>query len=112
MERGERIATLIRTLESRIMLLDGAMGTMIQSQRLDEGDYRGERYRDWERDLKGNNDLLSITQPEVIRKIHRGFLDAGADIIETNTFNSNAPSGSAPGRVPPCRSRSSTARWN
>jgi 5-methyltetrahydrofolate--homocysteine methyltransferase len=92
MERRERIAALVRALESRILLLDGAMGTMIQGHGLHESDYRGERFRDWERDLKGNNDLLTITQPEVIRGIHRGFLDAGADIIETNTFNSNAPS--------------------
>ncbi len=90
--QAERIAALVRALESRILLLDGAMGTMIQGHGLHESDYRGERFRDWERDLKGNNDLLTITQPEVIRGIHRGFLDAGADIIETNTFNSNAPS--------------------
>ncbi len=74
------------------MLLDGAMGTMIQGYGLAEDDYRGERFADWESDLKGNNDLLSITRPQVIREIHTGFLEAGADIIETNTFNSNAPS--------------------
>ncbi|HEX7060335.1 MAG TPA: methionine synthase [Woeseiaceae bacterium] len=90
--RERRIAALCEALESRILLLDGAMGTMIQGYRLSEDDYRGTRFRDWERDLKGNNDLLSITRPEVIEAIHRGFLDAGADIIETNTFNSNAPS--------------------
>ena len=74
------------------MLLDGAMGTMIQSYRLSEEDYRGHHFAAWERDLKGNNDLLSITRPSLIQQIHRGFLDAGADIIETNTFNSDAPS--------------------
>jgi 5-methyltetrahydrofolate--homocysteine methyltransferase len=92
MNRDERIALLMSTLDERIVLLDGAMGTMIQAYRLGEDDYRGQRFADWDRDLKGNNDLLSLTQPDVIREIHRAFLDAGADIIETNTFNSNAPS--------------------
>ncbi len=92
MERKDRISTLLSTLDERILLLDGAMGTMIQSYSLTEDDYRGERFADWGQDLKGNNDLLSITRPEVIRQIHAAFLDAGADIIETNTFNSNAPS--------------------
>jgi 5-methyltetrahydrofolate--homocysteine methyltransferase len=92
MERKERIATLLNSLDERILLLDGAMGTMIQGYGLTEDDYRGDRFADWERDLKGNNDLLSLTRPEVIREIHNAFLDAGADIIETNTFNSNAPS--------------------
>ena len=80
------------TLDERVMLLDGAMGTMIQGFSLSEEDYRGERFADSRRDLKGNNDLLSITRPEVIRDIHNSFLAAGADIIETNTFNSNEPS--------------------
>jgi len=79
-------------LEERIFLLDGAMGTMIQGLGLTEEDYRGERFKDWRSDLKGNNDLLSITLPTVIQNIHRQFLEAGADIIETNTFNANAPS--------------------
>jgi 5-methyltetrahydrofolate--homocysteine methyltransferase len=92
MERNDKISTLLSTLDERILLLDGAMGTMIQGYGLSEDDYRGERFADWESDLKGNNDLLSITRPEVIREIHNAFLDAGADIIETNTFNSNAPS--------------------
>jgi 5-methyltetrahydrofolate--homocysteine methyltransferase len=92
MERKDRIEALMQSLEQRILLLDGAMGTMIQGYRLSEDDFRGTRFRDWERDLKGNNDLLSITRPQVIEEIHRGFLEAGADIIETNTFNSNAPS--------------------
>ena len=92
MERKERIENMMRSLDERILLLDGAMGTMIQGFGLTEDDYRGERFADWKRDLKGNNDLLSITRPNVIREIHNEFLNAGADIIETNTFNSNAPS--------------------
>ena len=92
MEREQRIESLISSLDERILLLDGAMGTMIQGFGLNEDDYRGERFADWRRDLKGNNDLLSITRPDVIREIHESFLEAGADIIETNTFNSNAPS--------------------
>ena len=79
-------------LAERILLLDGAMGTMIQSFGLSEDHYRGERFADWSTDLRGNNDLLTLTRPEVIRDIHRQFLAAGADILETNTFNSNAPS--------------------
>ncbi len=74
----------------RVLLLDGAMGTMIQRARLAEEDYRGERFRDWPRELKGNNDLLSLTQPRLIRDIHSQYLQAGADIIETNTFNSTS----------------------
>ncbi len=92
MERRQRIEALHQALSERILLLDGAMGTMIQGFGLDEDDFRGDRFRDWQQDLKGNNDLLSITRPSVIQDIHRRFLDAGADIIETNTFNSNAPS--------------------
>jgi 5-methyltetrahydrofolate--homocysteine methyltransferase len=74
-------------LNKRIMLIDGAMGTMIQRHKLTEEDYRGERFKNYHLDLKGNNDLLCITQPEIIKGIHREYLDAGADIIETNTFN-------------------------
>ena len=92
MSRAERIDALFAALEERILLLDGAMGTMIQGFGLGEDDYRGDRFADWDSDLKGNNDLLSLTRPDVIREIHNAFLDAGADIIETNTFNSNAPS--------------------
>ncbi|MGD8426515.1 MAG: homocysteine S-methyltransferase family protein, partial [Balneolaceae bacterium] len=78
-------------LQDRILILDGAMGTMIQSYNLSEEDYRGERFKDYNKsDLKGNNDLLSITQPEIIKEIHRQFLSAGSDIIETNTFNSTS----------------------
>src|SRR5690554_6495222 len=76
-------------LEKRILILDGAMGTMIQGFTLDESDFRGKRFKDFRHSLKGNNDLLSITQPDIIKKIHMDFLEAGADIIETNTFNSN-----------------------
>ncbi len=79
-------------LARRILLLDGAMGTMIQTYRLGEPDYRGARFADWPRELKGNSDLLSITQPEVIRAIHAAYLEAGADIIETNSFTSTATS--------------------
>lgn len=77
-------------LQKRILIIDGAMGTMIQRRKLVEADYRGEKFKDWHTDLKGNNDLLSITQPEIIIDIHRQYLQAGADIIETNTFNSTS----------------------
>lgn len=84
-----RAALLGAALARRILVLDGAMGTMIQRHGLDEADFRGERFARWPRDLKGNNDLLSLTQPAIIAGIHRLYLEAGADIIETNTFNSN-----------------------
>ena len=90
MTREERIAALKKAVQSRILILDGAMGTMIQRYRLDEEAYRGERYKDWGQDLKGNNDLLSLTQPQIIREIHDAFLKAGADLIETNTFNATS----------------------
>ncbi len=77
-------------LKKRILIIDGAMGTMIQRYKLEEADYRGERFKDWPKDVKGNNDLLSITKPEVISAIHKQYLDAGADIIETNTFSSTS----------------------
>src|SRR5688572_18500238 len=77
-------------LTQRILLLDGAMGTMIQRARLAEEDYRGARFRGWERELRGNNDLLSLTQPRLVRDIHWQYLQAGADILETNTFNSTS----------------------
>src|SRR6476620_4893406 len=77
-----------QALEQRILIIDGAMGTMIQRYKLQEADYRGERFKDWHLDVKGNNDLLSITQPHIITEIHKQYLDAGADIIETNTFSS------------------------
>ncbi len=83
-----RARDLERLLRERIVLLDGAMGTMIQAHKLDEAGFRGERFKDWPQDLKGNNDLLSLTQPQIVQAIHRQYLEAGADIIETNTFNS------------------------
>jgi len=81
---------LEQALKDRILILDGAMGTMIQTYKLDEAGYRGERFSDWESDLKGNNDLLVLTQPTIIKDIHRAYLEAGADIVETNTFNANS----------------------
>jgi len=92
MLRAERVREFRRLLGERILVLDGAMGTVIQGYQLGEADYRGERFRDWPRDLKGNNDLLVLTRPEVIGEIHRRYFEAGADIVETNTFNSNATS--------------------
>nr|MBA3259593.1 homocysteine S-methyltransferase family protein [Gemmatimonadales bacterium] len=88
--REERLALLEPQLARRILVLDGAMGTMIQTYGLAEGDYRGDRFADWPRDLKGHNDLLTLTQPQIIRAIHAAYLEAGADIIETNSFNSTA----------------------
>ncbi|HKQ31073.1 MAG TPA: methionine synthase, partial [Burkholderiales bacterium] len=88
--RAQRLARLEDLLKSRILLLDGAMGTMIQRYQLEEKDYRGERFQSWKSDLKGNNDLLVLTQPKIIRDIHAAYFDAGSDIIETNTFNSTA----------------------
>jgi 5-methyltetrahydrofolate--homocysteine methyltransferase len=82
--------TIQQELQKRILIIDGAMGTMIQQYKLQEADYRGDRFKDWSTDLKGNNDLLSITQPQIIREIHKQYLEAGADIIETNTFSSTA----------------------
>ena len=80
--------TIEDSLKERILIIDGAMGTMIQRHKLEEADYRGERFKDWHTDVKGNNDLLSITQPDIIIGIHKQYLEAGADIIETNTFSS------------------------
>ena len=92
MTQSDRSAQLADLMGRRILVLDGAMGTMIQRERLDEAQFRGERFRDWPRDLKGNKDLLALTQPDLIRRIHEAYLEAGADIIETNTFNSTAVS--------------------
>ncbi len=86
-QRGVKIKNM---LKERVLLLDGAMGTMIQRYRLSEDDYRGERFKDHPGDLKGNNDLLSLTRPDVIREIHEAYLEAGSDIIETNTFNATS----------------------
>ncbi|RXK81985.1 homocysteine S-methyltransferase family protein [Filimonas effusa] len=80
--------TIRECLQERILVIDGAMGTMIQRYKLQEEDYRGERFANWHCDVKGNNDLLSITQPQIIEEIHKQYLEAGADIIETNTFSS------------------------
>jgi len=85
-----RVEQLRQQLAQRILVLDGGMGTMIQSYRLEESDFRGERFADWQSDLKGNNDLLVLTKPDVITAIHYGYLEAGADILETNTFNSTS----------------------
>src|ERR1700741_3832741 len=76
-----------KELEKRVLVIDGAMGTMIQQYKLEEKDFRSKRFSDWHKDLKGNNDLLSITQPQIIKSIHKEYLKAGADIIETNTFS-------------------------
>lgn len=84
------VESLKKILEEKILVLDGAMGTMIQNHNLTEKDFRGERFKDYQHDLKGNNDLLSITQPDIIKGIHRAYFEAGADIIETNTFNANS----------------------
>jgi len=81
-----RAQALPQILSRRIAILDGAMGTMIQRFKLSEAQYRGERFADWPSDVKGNNELLSLTRPDVIRDIHEGYLAAGADLIETNTF--------------------------
>ncbi|MCL4778153.1 MAG: methionine synthase [Gammaproteobacteria bacterium] len=91
-DRQRRFTQLQELLAQRIVVLDGAMGTVLQGRGLAEADYRGTRFGDWPRDLKGNHDLLSITRPDVIGAIHREFLEAGADVIETNSFNSTAPS--------------------
>jgi len=85
----ERVERLRNALDERILLLDGAMGTMIQGESLDEDDFRGERFADHDDDLKGNNDLLTLTRPELIKRIHKDFLDVGCDLVETNTFNAN-----------------------
>src|SRR5918998_551324 len=89
-EREARISKFRAVLKQRIIVLDGAMGTMIQRYGFTEEDYRGERFKDYPRELKGNNDLLSITQPQIIRDIHEAMLEAGADVVETNTFSSTS----------------------
>ncbi len=87
---SDRAAALLRLLRERIVILDGAMGTMIQSYRLEEAGVRGERFKDWPKEVKNLNDLLNLTQPALVQAIHRQYLEAGADIIETNTFNSQS----------------------
>ncbi len=86
-DRSARLQALQHALRERILILDGGMGTMIQSYKLEEADYRGERFADWPSDVKGNNDLLLLSRPDVIQAIEKAHLDAGADILETNTFN-------------------------
>jgi methionine synthase I (cobalamin-dependent) len=86
-EHASRTRALHALAHERILIIDGAMGTMIQRHKFEESDYRGNRFKSWNRDVKGNNDLLVLTQPDVIRDIHAAYLEAGADIIETNTFN-------------------------
>jgi 5-methyltetrahydrofolate--homocysteine methyltransferase len=86
-DRKERIALLRKRAENKILILDGAMGTMIQKHKLSEEDYRGERFADWKQDVKGNNDLLSLTQPDIIKDIHLQYIAAGADLQGTNTFS-------------------------
>jgi 5-methyltetrahydrofolate--homocysteine methyltransferase len=100
---SDRITALRHALHERILVLDGAMGTMIQSYGLDEADYRGSQFTEHPTSLKGDNDLLSLTRPDVIEAIHRAYLDAGADIIETNTFNATGISQSDYGTEPAVR---------
>src|SRR3974390_3290266 len=98
--RPDARAVLDRALEQRVILLDGAMGTMIQQHSLEEDDFRGTRFDGHATLLKGNNDLLTLTRPDVIAQIHEQFLEAGADIIETNTFSSTAIAQADPGPPP------------
>ncbi|MCC6459326.1 MAG: homocysteine S-methyltransferase family protein, partial [Saprospiraceae bacterium] len=84
------LASLTQAAQQRILIIDGAMGTMIQQYGLTESDFRGELFQHHHKDLQGNNDLLCLSRPDVIEAIHRAYLDAGADIIETNTFNANS----------------------
>jgi 5-methyltetrahydrofolate--homocysteine methyltransferase len=90
--RATRIAALRKLLGERILLLDGGFGTLVQDHKLNEADYRSSRFADWRSDLKGNTDILVLTQPEIIAGVHRRYLEAGSDIIETNTFTANYPS--------------------
>ena len=79
-----------KALQEKILVLDGAMGTMLQAYKFEEEDFRGERFKDHPSPLKGNNDLLSLTQPEAIKAVHREYFEVGADIVETNTFSSTS----------------------
>ncbi len=88
MNREQRLKALEQAAKERILVIDGAFGTMIQGYHLDEAAYRGERFKDWHKDVKGNNDLINITQPHIVEAIHNAYLEAGADIVETNTFSS------------------------
>ena len=88
--RAERLALLDELVAQRILVLDGAMGTMLQEHRLGEADFRGERFANWSRDLRGNNDLLTLTQPDIVRQVHAAYFEAGSDFVETNTFTSTS----------------------
>lgn len=90
MKRKASYGALEAAAKDRILVIDGAMGTMIQRHKLDEAGYRGERFKDWTKDVKGNNDLLVLTQPKIISEVHEQYLEVGADILETNTFNAQA----------------------
>ena len=90
MSSADGNSILEQLLKDRILVLDGAMGTMVQSYNLVEKDFRGDRFKNISRDLKGNNDLLCLTRPDVVREIHKAYFNAGADIVETNTFNANS----------------------
>ena len=92
MNQSDTEIALNKALQDRILVLDGAMGTMIQSKKLSDADFRGNRFADHPHELSGNNDLLTLTQPEIIKEIHRAYLDAGSDIVETNTFNATKSS--------------------
>ena len=85
----KRVRKMFDALSERILLLDGAMGTMIQGEKLEEADFRGDRFEDHSDDLKGNNDLLTLTRPDIIKRIHTDFMNVGCDLVETNTFNAN-----------------------
>ncbi|MDG1751086.1 MAG: homocysteine S-methyltransferase family protein, partial [Thalassotalea sp.] len=87
MKKSASFENFEQQLAQRILILDGAMGTMIQAYKFEEQDYRGEKFSDWHLDVKGNNDMLVLTQPDIIKAIHSEYLEAGADILETNTFN-------------------------
>src|SRR5215471_13260558 len=89
-EELDRIAELQALLAQRVVLLDGAMGTLVQRHKLDEAAYRGERFKGWHKDVKGLHDLLCLTQPQTVEAFHRQYLEAGADVVETNTFNAQA----------------------
>src|SRR5690606_31130204 len=86
-EVKQTMSIIDEILKNRNMVLDGAMGPMIQRHKLEDADYRGERFKDWPRDVKGNNDLLSLTRPDIIKEIHAAYYEAGADICETNSFS-------------------------
>src|SRR6185436_3933438 len=90
MARPNQTKLLQDLLRQRILIIDGAMGTMIQTYKLDEAAFRGEQFKNWSCDVQGNNDHLNLTQPQIVQEIHRQYLESGADIIETNTFNSQA----------------------